>query len=49
MVQDVRVQKIFEFLFAPENVKEISRGNLYSCLNKVKNLILNIKYKIPGV
>jgi len=49
MVKDVKVQKIFEVLFAPENVREIFRGTLPTCLNETENLIFNIKYAFSGV
>ena len=49
MAQDIRVQKIFKVLFAPENVREIFRGTLPTCLNETENLIFNIKYALSEV
>jgi len=49
MAQDIRVQKIFKALFAPENVREIFKGTLHTCLNETEKLIFNVKFALLEV
>jgi hypothetical protein len=49
MVQDIRVKKIFEVLFAPEDTVEIYRGALLTGLDDTANLIFNVENALSGV
>jgi len=49
IVQDIRVRKIFESLFALENIRGIFRGILLTGLNETENLIFKVEYALPEV
>lgn len=49
MAHDIRVQKIFEVLFAPENIVETFRGTLPTGLDDTENLIFNVENALSEV